>query len=193
MTRASSIALTLAAGLLAAPAAGAQITTGLTPPPTPREVEARVAAESTIAAARDSVAVAQRLDMRAWVDSAARSLEAGGMPMTPMPGVPGDSLLPTPAPGMPPAATPTTGPARRVPSVNPSPVIPPAGVRPGARPDSGARPTPPPVAGSRPTPPPDEAAMGEGAIAPDTATPLPALLALAGGLTAAGATLLRRR
>lgn len=170
MTRSPSVAaLALVAGLLALPTAGAgaQITTGLTPPPTPRQVEQRVAAESTVVAVRDSVAVAERRDMRAWVDSAARSLEAGGAAVTPMPDVPGDSLLPN-AP-----AAPNT-PA--VPSVNPSPVIPPGGVRPAA----------PPTA-----PPPTR--LREGAPAPDTATPLPALLVVATGLAGAGAALLRRR
>ena len=164
MTRSPSVAaLALAAGLLALPlaGAGAQITTGLTPPPTPREVEARVAAESTVVAARDSVAVAERRDMRAWVDSAARSLEAGGAAVTPMPDVPGDSLVPN---------------APAVPSVNPSPVIPPGGERPAAPPT--AAPT---------------TRFREGAPAPDTATPLPALLLAAAGLAGGGAALLRRR
>lgn len=172
MTRSSSAALALAAGLLVLPVAGAgaQITTGLTPPPTPREVQQRVAAESTVVALRDSVAVAERRDMRAWVDSAARSLEAGGAAVTPMPEVPGDSLLPNPAP---PAGAPATPPtARPVPSTNPSPVIPPG----------GARPAPPPTTRFR-----------EGAPAPDTATPLPALLLAAAGLAGGGAALLRRR
>lgn len=174
MTRSpSAVALALAAGLLALPTvgAGAQITTGLTPPPTPRQVQDRVAAESTVVAARDSVAVAERRDMRAWVDSAARSLEAGGAAVTPMPDVPGDSLLPNmpPTPGAPP-----------VPSVNPSPVIPPGGARPAAPPTTA--PAAPPTTRFR-----------EGAPAPDTATPLPALLLAATALAAGGAALLRRR
>ena len=160
MTRSPSVAvLALAAGLLALPTAGAgaQITTGLTPPPTERQVVARAAAESAVVAARDSVAVTERRDMRAWVDSAARSLESGGAAVTQMPDVPGDSLVPD---------------APAVPSVNPSPVIPPGGEAPAAPPTTRFR---------------------EGAPAPDTATPLPALLLVAMGLAGGGAALLRRR
>lgn len=160
MTRSPSVAaLALAAGLLALPTAGAgaQITAGLAPPPTPAAVQARVEAESTVVALRDSIAVAERRDMRAWVDSAARSLEAGGTAVTSMPDVPGDTLVPG---------------SRPVPSVNPSPVIPPRGERPAAPPTTRYR---------------------EGAPAPDTATPLPALLLAAAGLAGGGAALLRRR
>ena len=183
MTRSpSAAALALVAGLLALPlaGAGAQITTGLTPPPGPREIQRQVAAESTVVAARDSVATAERRDMRAWVDSAARSLEAGGSAVTPMPAVPGDSLVPT-TPTAPAAPA-----APAVPSVNSSPVIPPGGEAPAAPPTASPAGAPP--ASSAPT-----TRFREGAPAPDTATPLPALLLAAAGLAGGGAALLRRR
>ncbi len=115
------VALLVLALLFPEPA-GAQITTGLRPPErvTPEQQVAR--AESTIVAARDSAAREERLDLRAWVDSAAMSLEAGAAPVTPMPDVPGDSLVPDP--GVPAAPAPA-----------PSP-------RPGTRPDPrGGQPT----------------------------------------------------
>ncbi|HEY0972703.1 MAG TPA: hypothetical protein VGE02_17165 [Gemmatimonadales bacterium] len=144
----------LALALLLPEPVGAQITTGLRPPErvTPAQQVAR--AESTITAMRDSAAREERLDLRAWVDSAAMSLEAGAAPVTPMPDVPGDSLVPKPG-------------------------VPAPAPRPGARPDAGR---------DEPT-----TSFREGAPAPDTATPLPLLLAVGGAMVGSGIWLRRRR
>ena len=144
----------LAAALcLATPAAlSAQFTAAITPPPTPTAPSVVAAAESSVVARRDSVRTADRLDMRAWVDSAARALQSGQPPVEPVPVTPGDSAVP------PAAATP------------PAPATPPA--RSGRRGDTTWRP---------------------GAAAPDTATPLPALLALGAALFGGGLALLASR
>ena len=180
--------------LLAAPAAaGAQITTGLrAPAPRPTAAE-RAQTESTVVTARDSIARAERLDMKAWVDSAASSLERGGAPVTEMPDVPGDSLVP---PATPPGATPPTA-ARPAPAgPTPPPGRVPAG-RDSTRRDSTGRapagqPPAAPTLPREPQPPRRPPTLDEGAPAPDTATPLPLLAAVGAGLTAAGLLLKRR-
>jgi hypothetical protein len=97
--------------------AAAQFVSGLTPPP-PRPSAGEVAAaESVKVVRRDSVAREQRLDMRAWVDSAAASLERGGRPRTPIPTTPDsarrDTVPPLPTP---PRVRPSTAPAPRSPA-----------------------------------------------------------------------------
>jgi hypothetical protein len=178
-----------AALLLAAPAAaGAQITTGLrAPAPRPTAVE-RAQTESTVVTVRDSIARAERLDMKAWVDSAASSLERGGAPVTEMPDVPGDSLVP---PATPPGAAPPAG--ARPATAAPTPARVPAG-RDSTRRDStgGAPAGQPPAAPREPQPPRRPPTLDEGAPAPDTATPLPLLAAVGAGLTVAGLLLKRR-
>ena len=97
----------LAAALAAAPAtAHAQFTTAVRPPAErpeqPRTVAQR---ESVVVARRDSTVEAQRLDLRAWVDSAADALGAGGVPGEPVPPLePGAPVLEPAAPVTPPPA-----------------------------------------------------------------------------------------
>ena len=148
----AAVAALVAALCIATPATlSAQFTAAVAPPPAPAPPSVVAAAESSVVARRDSVRTAERLGMRAWVDSAARALGSGQPPVEPIPVTPGDSAAP------PAAATPAT---------------PPAPAAPGRRGDTTWRP---------------------GAAAPDTATPLPALLALGTGLCLAGAGLLVRR
>lgn len=160
----------LLAGLLAlalAPAVvEAQFATGLTPPRRAPSPAAVAAAESTSVAVRDSVAREQRLDMKAWVDSAAASLEVGGSPVAPIPTSPrGDTLR---------------GRAPSRPAAPPQP-RPPAQTRP-------ARPVSPP-----PPAPPQSPSAAPGALPPDTATPLPLLALVGSAMLGGGAALLRGR
>ena len=93
----------LAAALLAAPAAAhAQFTTAVQPPARRAEPATVAAAESVVVARRDSVVQQQRLDLRAWVDSAAGALAAGQPPAPAVPAA--DSMA-----AQPPAAAPVTG------------------------------------------------------------------------------------
>jgi hypothetical protein len=105
--------LALVLTLLLPGAAGAQITTGLTPPESRAARDSVVAAEGTIAAARDSVAREERLDLRAWVDSAAGSLNAGADPISPIPGAPADSVVANADVGTPAGVVSPAGPTRR--------------------------------------------------------------------------------
>jgi hypothetical protein len=125
------------AALLAAPAASAQFTGLVTPPPRPAPPVEIVARAGDVSA--DTTIARRMTDMKAWVDSAAVAVAAQA---------PQDTTAP--------------------------PVI----VE-----------TPPAV-----VPPPQQevTAFHEGAPAPDTATPLPALLLLGAGLIAGGAALRRR-
>lgn len=83
-----------AAGMLALPApVAAQFTTGVAPP----ERRSAPAPEEVIASHRarqDTVAIQERLDLRAWVDSAALAIERGESPAAPIPTQPGDTLGP---------------------------------------------------------------------------------------------------
>lgn len=99
-------------------AASAQITAGLTRPVDLAARDSVVREQGIIAAARDSVAREERLDLQAWVDSAAGSLSAGADPITPIPGAPADSVV-----------------------ENADIVPPPPGTRPGALPPAGRQPT----------------------------------------------------
>ena len=194
-SRRPALAALALAVLLAAPAtAAAQITTGLRAPAPRPTAEQRAARDSTIVSYRDSIAEAERLDMRAWVDSAAESLARGGAPVSEMPPeVQADSLLPrTPVPAVPGAARPAVGP-------DSGRVAPPAGPvverdprAPEDRPSPAERTTTPRGAPAPATPPPSAPGVRDGAPAPDTATPLPLLAALGAGLTAAGLLLKRR-
>jgi hypothetical protein len=125
------------AALLAAPAASAQFTGLVTPPPRPAPPAEIVARAGDVSA--DTTIARRMTDMKAWVDSAAVAVAAQA---------PQDTTAP--------------------------PVI----VE-----------TPPAV-----VPPPQQevTAFREGAPAPDTATPLPALLLLGAALVAGGAALRRR-
>jgi hypothetical protein len=125
------------AALLAAPAASAQFTGLVTPPPRPAPPVEIVARAGDVSA--DTTASRRMTDMKAWVDSAAVAVGAQA---------PQDTTAP--------------------------PVI----VE-----------TPPAVV---PAPQQEVTAFREGAPAPDTATPLPALLLLGAGLVAGGAALRRR-
>jgi hypothetical protein len=157
-----------------------QITTGFVPPPPPPTPQEVAAADSARASTRDSVVRAERLSMREWVDSAARSLERGGDAVLPVEEVIADSM-----------AVPADSARRALPdSIRRA--SPDSARR--AAPDSLRRPAPartPPAAPARP--PAAAPEFREGAPAPDTATPLPLLLLLGGSLAAAGAGLLRRR
>lgn len=136
------VALAMATGLLAPGVARAQFASGLTPPPERASAREVAAAESVVVAKRDSVAREQRLDMRAWVDSAASSLERGGTPVAPVPERPGtvpkDSTAPVPPLPTPPLSRPAPPPpaARRTPGA-PSP-----GFRPGMPAPDTATPLP---------------------------------------------------
>ncbi len=123
--------------LLTAPAALAQFTGLVTPPPRPAPPVELVASAGDVSA--DTTTDRRMSDMKAWVDSAAVAVAAQA---------PQDTATP--------------------------PVV---------------IETPQAV-----TPPPQEevSAFREGAPAPDTATPLPALLLLGAGLVAGGAALRRR-
>jgi hypothetical protein len=124
--------------LLAAPAASAQFTGLVTPPPRPAPPAELVARGGDVTS---DTAVGRRMtDMKAWVDSAAVAVEAQA---------PRDTTTP------PPVIVET-----------------------------------PPAA--EPAPQEEVSAFREGAPAPDTATPLPALLLLGAGLIAGGAALRRR-
>lgn len=170
---AGTVALVTAVAALPAIAA-AQFATGLTPPPPKAPAEEVAKAESVVVAARDSVAREQRLDMKAWVDSAAASLQSGGAAVAPIPVTAGDTA-PRPAPVRPPEPVPPAEPA----PVRPLPPVPPAPVRPPPLPPSSPSSSSP---GFRP-----------GAPAPDTATPLPLLALLGAGLLGSGLNLLRRK
>lgn len=194
-SRRPALAALAFAVLLAAPAtAAAQITTGLRAPSPRPTAEQRAVRDSTIVSYRDSIAEAERLDMRAWVDSAAESLARGGAPVSEMPPeVQADSLLPpTPVPAVPDAARPAVG-------ADSGRVQPPAGPvierdprAPGDRPASPERATPPAAGAPAAPPAPRSPTVRDGAPAPDTATPLPLLAALGAGMTAAGLLLKRR-
>jgi hypothetical protein len=136
VVRTPTLSFVLAA-LLAAPAASAQFTGLVTPPPRPAPPVEIVARAGDVSA--DTTTARRMTDMKAWVDSAAVAVAAQA---------PQDTATP--------------------------PVI----VE-----------TPPAV-----VPPPQQevTAFREGAPAPDTATPLPALLLLGAGLVAGGAALRRR-
>jgi hypothetical protein len=99
MQRVSRLATCIAACLVAR-GAGAQAAGVVAPPPAPPKPPppAVAAAKPTTSAAarRDSLALAQRLDIQAWVDSAAGALAAGApattVPLTaPPPASPADS------------------------------------------------------------------------------------------------------
>ena len=123
--------------LLAAPAASAQFTGLVTPPPRPAPPPEVVARAGDV---MSDTAVERRMtDMKAWVDSAAVAVQAQA---------PRDTATP--------------------------PVIV----------------ATPPVA--EPAPQEEVSAFREGAPAPNTATPLPAILLLGAGLVAGGAALRRR-
>ena len=125
------------AALLAAPAASAQFTGLVTPPPRPAPPVEIVARAGDVSA--DTTTARRMTDMKAWVDSAAVAVAAQA---------PQDTTAPPVIVETPPAAVP---------------------------------------------PPQQEvSAFREGAPAPDTATPLPALLLLGAGLVAGGAALRRR-
>ena len=124
--------------LLAAPAASAQFTGLVTPPPRPAPPAELVARAGDVTS--DTAVERRMTDMKAWVDSAAVAVEAQA---------PRDTATP------PPAIVET-----------------------------------PPAA--EPAPQEEVSAFREGAPAPDTATPLPALLLLGAGLIAGGAALRRR-
>lgn len=86
--------LLVAACLLLAPVpAGAQFTSAVQPPPRDSEPAVVVATDSVIAMRRDSAVQAERLDLRAWVDSAASALAAGAALAPPAAG--GDTLART--------------------------------------------------------------------------------------------------
>ena len=123
--------------LLAAPAASAQFTGLVAPPPRPAPPAELVARAGDVTS--DTAVERRMTDMKAWVDSAAVAVQAQPRDTT----------------------------------------------------------TPPPVIVETPAaaePPPQEevSAFREGAPAPNTATPLPALLLLGAGLIAGGAALRRR-
>ena len=124
--------------LLAAPAASAQFTGLVTPPPRPAPPAELVARAGDVTS--DTAVERRMTDMKAWVDSAAVAVEAQA---------PRDTATP------PPVIVET-----------------------------------PPAA--EPAPQEEVSAFREGAPAPDTATPLPALLLLGAGLIAGGAALRRR-
>ncbi|MHB1225363.1 MAG: hypothetical protein ACYC2G_15145 [Gemmatimonadaceae bacterium] len=167
-TIAGLVLVVAAIGVVPASAA-AQFATGLTPPPRPAAEDEVAAAESVAVAARDSVVREQRLDMKAWVDSAASSLQAGAAVATPIPVSPDDTTAKLPPASPAPVTRDTTA------TTLPAPVRPPA---------DSATPTrrPPPSPGFRP-----------GAPAPDTATPLPLLAVVGAGLLGSGLTMLRRK
>lgn len=156
--------------------AAAQFATGLTPPPRPAAKEEVAAARSAVVAARDSVAREQRLDMKAWVDSAAGSLRAGAAAATPIPVSPVDTTakLPPVTPVAPVPDTSAASPAPRSPTTVPRARPPADSVTPVQR--------PPASPGFRP-----------GAPAPDTATPLPLLALVGATLLGSGLTMLRRK
>lgn len=193
-SRRPALAALALAVLLAAPAtAAAQITTGLRAPAPRPTAEQRAARDSTIISYRDSIAESERLDMRAWVDSAAESLAQGGAPVSEMPPeVRADSLLPTtPVPAVPGAARPVVGPDSGRVEPPAGPVIERDPRAPVDRPSPTER-TTPPAAQAPATPAPAAPAVRDGAPAPDTATALPLLAALGAGMTAAGLLLKRR-
>jgi hypothetical protein len=130
--------LTLLAALIAVPAASAQFTGVVQPPPRPEPPVELVAQAGAVIA--DTSAATRMSDMRAWVDSAAVSVAAQSPQDTATPPV----VLETPQAEAPPAAQE------------------------------------------------DVLAFREGAAAPNTATPLPALLLLGAALLAGGAALRRR-
>jgi len=85
---------------LGARAAGAQVAGVIAPPPAPPPkappaVAAAATPSTSAAARRDSLALAQRLDIQAWVDSAAGALASGApattVPLTPPPPAPADT------------------------------------------------------------------------------------------------------
>lgn len=177
--RTDRLAAGLLAGLLAGmtaicllpAAASAQFATGLTPPPRPAAAAEVAAAESVVVAARDSVVREQRLDMKAWVDSAASSLQAGATVATPLPVSPDDTTS-------------------RLPPVSPIPPARDSAAAPAPRPASPSPAVPAPVPARRP---PASPGFRPGAPAPDTATPLPLLALVGAGLLGSGLTMLRRK
>ena len=133
--RISSLSFVFGA-LLAAPAASAQFTGLVTPPPRPAPPVELVARAGDVTA--DTTAAQRMTDMKAWVDSAAVAVAAKA---------PQDTTTPPVVVESPPAVEPSRE---------------------------------------------EVSAFREGAPAPDTATPLPALLLLGAGLIAGGAALRRR-
>ncbi len=168
--------------------ASAQFASGLTAPPPAVPAAVAAAAESTVVAKRDSVALEQRLDMKAWVDSAVTSMERGGAPVAPIPVSPGDSV--SPLPPMPPIpVSPKPRPTPPPDSARPPSVLPPA-KRPSA--NVSIRPSAPGIT---------EPGTGTGTIRPsvsgitppDTATSTSLLALVGAGLVGSGFGLLRRK
>ena len=124
--------------LLVAPAASAQFTGLVTPPPRPAPPAELVARAGDVTS--DTAVERRMTDMKAWVDSAAVAVQAQA---------PRDTVTPPPVIVETPRA-------------------------------------------AEPAPQEEVSAFREGAPAPDTATPLPAILLLGAGLVAGGAALRRR-